>query len=281
MHAPKIEEVPSSSSDDEWEVVPRQRGWRMHAHTVKNLKVGDVMKDSVSLETLDDCFGRVNTLKEQLSEILEQEGFWERYGVKFESARKLRAYGIGSFSESKSSLFQFCFLLILAERYKLGKDTEFYEPQLCSLDVAVLERFSFSINPDPIKSCEHVLCFMPHCDKVLYQEVIHDLLKERTEFTLISNFLTFYGIHDDSWSRVNECLVEEPIFIWRKDHERFSKIAHHKETLRFKPKSARSSDKIPFEAFNDLAIISVATHNPKGLNEVMKEISSRWSHFNI
>jgi len=280
MHAPKIalNEIPSSSSEDEWEVVPRKPGWKIHQHAEFGSRMSRGQKDTVSSDTLDECLGRVNSLKERLAEILEREGFWERYGEKLKTAGKLRAYGIGSFTEFNSSLFQFCFLLILQERYGLGKDAEFYEPQLCDLDIAVLNRLSFDINPASSSCSERVLCFMPHCDKAVYQQVIYDLLQQQGQFSLISNILSAYEIHDETWTRTNELFEEEPIYVWRQDYERFSKTAHRKESWQFKAKFAQASDAIPFEAFNDLAIVTLNTDERAELCKLTEEMSRHWFH---
>ena len=269
MHAPQLDVSSSSSEEDEWETVPRYRGKLSHTHNTSDGTVSNTVQEKVEDGVLGNFMARLNAVKDKLADILDTEGFWERYRGTMRGCNWIAAYGIGSSSESKASLYQFSLLLLLIEKLGVEKHTvEFHEPQLCSLDIAVLEQLGLLVNPLNVTRNKslHILCFMPHCDRIVYEQIIYQLVEGDCEFTLVSNLLTSYEREFETWVQVNQYLKEEPIFIWRRDSEKFALYQKECRNLAlFKAKYAQSSFVIPFEAFNDLAIISKHSQQP-GLN---------------
>ena len=266
----------SSSDEEEWDHVPRRRWNTSHSHHVSGggeLAVPQTITD----ETVDKFLNKLYEVKDRLGDILVKEKFWERYFDSIAICDRIAAYGVGSFSESKASLYQFCLLLLLIDKLGLkGDQVEFQEPQLRSLDVAVLTRIGIMVNPkrDSERCGLRVLCFMPHCDRVLYEQVLYRLVVERCEFTLLSNLLTSYESEFDTWKQANEHLEEVAMFIWKRDSDRFSAQTESTNMSRFKAKTAQSSEVIPFEAFNDLGIISTKENALEKLLDVLSRFDS-------
>ena len=279
MKAPVIDTGESSGSEDEWEYVPRRKWNNSHTHLSSQRNDSSTSTEIVE-EAINSFWDKLHVVKNQLAEILENEDFWERYLGLFSKCETIAAYGIGSFSESRASLFQFCLLLILIDRLDLDERVEFHEPQLVSLDVAVLSRLGFIVNPDRCasrRSTKNILCYMPHCDRVLYEQVLYDLIVQGCEFTLLSNLLTSYGTEFETWRKVNLHLYETMLLVWKRDWERFQSVKELRTSGRFKAKIAQASETLPFEAFNDLAIISMKSSSTSVLRDLIEASDSLWS----
>lgn len=267
----------SESSGEEWEFIPSRRPLSLGIHRHMRLSIGSPVVDVCS-RSVHEWYEEILDIKTRLGILLKKERFWERYKSKIVQRFDIvAAYGIGSFTNSKSSLFQLCFLLLMTDMLSWeSKDVEFHEPQLSVLDLDILDKFSFNINPEKKRNHECVMCFMPHCDRVVYQEVIAELIQGKCEFTLISNLVSSYDLYSDEWAAVNQYLLEEPIYLFDRDYMKYQLLSEPNRSRSFKPRIAQNSDFVPFEAFNDLGIISPREDVSKRHHANFLEICSIW-----
>jgi hypothetical protein len=267
--APVIDiESSNDSQDGEWITVP-VRGVLRHDEQTQN--ISRHVPNSCNQETL---IHRVSECREALSRILICEQFWERYSKYFQHYDELVAYGIGSISNSSSSLLQFALLLLIQEKLDILR-VVFNEPALCDVDVTVIEQYGIHVNPESsIDVSRHIMCYMPHCDRKLYEHALYKYRKFSNHITLLSNRLTLYNYEFADWRKMNDFLSEEPMFIWKRDAEKYETHLVGEGKGVFKPKTAMRSSIIPFEAFNDLAFVRVA--HAGDLENLIESVSVIW-----
>jgi hypothetical protein len=222
----------SSSSDESvWELPKsrRSRGPVAALHHRELAPVISVRDDSVVDRLIDD----VERICASLENILDRERFWDRYT--FPPIATARAYGIGSLENSRISIYQFSFILILSNKFEIPKNY-YFDPVSTANDLAVVESFGFiTAGIDDQASIGVVLMYMPHCDRNLYLEKFEKFKNYLEHFIFISNFFSFYSF--------DLTFEESPLFVYSRDADRKNQ------------RIAKRSSEIPFEAFNDLAIV--------------------------
>jgi hypothetical protein len=259
MRAPIIQtpEYESESSDDPdvWVTVPGRP--KCHQERLEALLTYADDSDIASLTNLISC--AVRTLRD----VLERELFWERYLKYFSRGRAstIRAYGIGSPSNSHISRFQLALLVLLKEKTG-AKTTHCFDPVLNCEDSALLTTFGISSAPrdTAVDTVSNEKCctffFMPHCDRTLYEWVlVNRFCWSNPDSVLISNRFSDYSVRFPQWSSIVAQTDEELLHIFHDDHRR--SIRSGRKT---KCKKAEASSEIPYQAFNDLAVITAKTN---------------------
>lgn len=263
--APQVvisEEPSSSSSDDEWDIVAIKSQKKILSLTnrVHSGKLGS------SHPTADDfkyLLVKVEKTVEMLRQVFERERLWERYAKYLGRFDCIRAYGIGSMESSILSSFQFA-MLVLLKKQTDACECYFYDPAASVADIEVIKKFGITYFPTdtlrvPDSSSRGEFMFMPHCDRTLYEWALaHRIQHEDTIF--LSNFFSFYSIKHAIWHDLLSFFLEEPLMIFATDYEREDR----------KPKIARKAIEIPFEAFNDLAFVTLAAGNIHEIADVIR-----------
>ncbi|OAF67267.1 hypothetical protein A3Q56_05014 [Intoshia linei] len=88
-------------------------------------------------------------------------------------------YGIGPFSYNRSSLVQFCFLVSLVSNFNVSPTAVFFfDPCFNSVEKEFIRHFNYNIieineyGKRKANSTGNTLFFMPHCDRLLIENVI-------------------------------------------------------------------------------------------------------------
>lgn len=257
-NAPQVTASTSSSDSesDSWEFMPLQRRTRK-ALNISKPRESNIHGQTNPSESLEDLQRQLSEALSELERVLMEERFWERYSDYFTNRgiTVIRAYGIGSPSNSKASCFQLA-LLILLKRHLKCERTLFYDPVMTSVDKAILTEhdivgeFRDSFTSCHENDCGGVLFYMPHCDRELYEEIFANrLLGCHKDSFFIANHFTNYTLTNPSWELAVDLLGKEPLMVYTKDFERYKSDPSRRNSR----KTAEKSATIPFNAFSDLA----------------------------
>lgn len=161
------------------------------------------------------------------------------------------------------SIFQFA-LLVLLKEHTSAIECYFNDPAASATDIEVIKKFGITYFPTdtlpvPDTTSKGDFMFMPHCDRTLYEWTLAHRFQHK-ETVLLSNFFSFYSIKHATWNHLLSFFSEEPLMIFAADYEREDR----------KPKTARKAIEIPFEAFNDLAFVTLATGNVHDIADVIR-----------
>lgn len=248
-----VDAAPSSSSDGEWSMIPTRIGRPMNASSKeKNVIIPIPQSD------IESARSAVRAAVVTLKEVLDREGFWERYASNFCESKQyeLRGYGIGSPSNSNISCFQLAMLILIKEKTRANINWCF-DPVMNDTDMIVISEYGIDTAlrdedcHDVSSSCP-VILFMPHCDRTLYEWILATRFPVLPAGSfLISNWFSAYSIQHKGWEEVLKIFTEKPFLIFKKDFERLED-KHQK----IKHRAAEKSTEIPYQAFNDLAFVS-------------------------
>ena len=257
----------SDSEEEEWTTVAR-------TNARLRLRVGRPSLVSSAEADPDSLRKSLNRAIQELSDVLEQEGFWKRYDKYLtmeEDIVDIRAYGIGSPSNSSVACFQTAFLILLIGKLKPTR-TYFFDPVINSTDRDILKEHkidahSLDDNVDFHSGDRYALFYMPHCDRTLYEWVLANRVTlGDASCILISNLLSNYTIEYASWQKMVSHLTEEPIFMFKRDFERFVT-----NSAKVRSKTAECSLRVPYQAFNDLAFVTIP---PTGMTLAQQTFST-------
>ena len=257
----------SDSEDEEWKIIPIKTANRSNVYIPAPILMSECDKDSLR-SSLQDAM-------DQLNDVLKSEGFWERYDKYFstDDAFMIRGYGIGSPSNSSASCFQAALLILMKQRVK-AKISYFFEPVMTETDRAVLEEYGIDTalrdnHSGEFSTKDCVIFYMPHCDRTLYEWVISNRFSgSGLKSFFISNAFSNYCVQYPQWERLVEFASEEPLFMFGKDFDRFLSGSR-----RTRSKTAERSSKIPYQAFNDLAFISLSPEIRQEASDIFNSLS--------
>lgn len=266
---PTVATSSSESSSEEWETVPmNHRTARKHSHV-------SARRISESLDCDEGFRARLESTVSTLEHLLETERVWERYSTLFAPSRfrVIRAYGIGSPSNSIASCFQLALLILLQRRMRC-KRVYFFEPLASKLDVEIVTEFGIVASAlDDFSVREEddgpALFYMPHCDRSLYEQVISMRLPQETEEPLfLANHFSKYCVLHSEWDVLSKSFEEVPFLLYNKDYTRYES---HPQG-RISTKAAEKSAIVPFHAFNDLAFITITASDRPQLKEHFRKL---------
>ena len=239
-----------SSCDEEWRFVPVRGAPVVHAQVPVVIS-----PELVSLERVDSVISEI----ESVISLLDGgclDWFW---GDNTIIANRCEAWGIGSLDNSKNSIYQFALFVLILQKNKCVKNKNnsvFYDPVINQVDKLVIEHFGIIPNPPyDHNACtkDTTLLYMPHCDRTLYEWIIWN---RQQNIFFISNFFSIYAIQYSEWESVLPFINEKAML--------FSPNGRKKN---------RHASIIPYEAFNDLAIIHVT--DPEALKTTLNSLT-KW-----
>ncbi|XP_043488632.1 SRR1-like protein isoform X1 [Polistes fuscatus] len=85
-------------------------------------------------------------------------------------------YGLGRFSQHKSSMYQLAFIMILEKNYKC--QVSFYDPAFLPKEIEILKEFHFNLI-ESNEECKHTISnnvtfiYMPHCPRQLINNFLY------------------------------------------------------------------------------------------------------------
>ncbi|OUM61732.1 hypothetical protein PIROE2DRAFT_27112, partial [Piromyces sp. E2] len=108
------------------------------------------------------------------------------------------SYGVGNFTKSRISQFQFALCILLKSNLKLNGKVYFYDPVFTEVEKEVINNYGFEV----IEENEHgrrninkmTLFYMPHCNYNLYNNVLGTNweLDKLSKLILIGNDFSMY-----------------------------------------------------------------------------------------
>ncbi|KAI4488467.1 hypothetical protein M0802_011573 [Mischocyttarus mexicanus] len=103
-------------------------------------------------------------------------------------------YGLGRFSQHKSSLYQLAFVMVLEKHYKC--QVSLYDPAFLSKEIEILKEFHFNVIENN-EECKHTISnnvtfiYMPHCPRQLINNFLYSNWSENlSNCILLTNSFT-------------------------------------------------------------------------------------------
>ena len=231
---------------DEWKTVPR-----------KKCKAPIIECFTEKIKEADICSNLETLIKEIEKKIclISQIFNLNRYIDIFDKIKCCEAWGIGSMDNSIVSQYQFAFFIVLIRKLNITRACLFFDPVINQVDKDLINHFNIIPNGKTFSNEGHTLLFMPHCDRTLYEQ----LLWKRRDVCFISNFFSIYSMQHDNWDKILPMVKEKVFFLTETE---YTGKKHHSQ--------------IPFEAFNDLAIIEIADR--EALTQILESLDNWCKH---